>query len=169
VRKCDLLVATLPRRRFRRAFEPGCAGGLLSERLAERCDELIATDVADRAVQLARIRTAAIRGVTVELQRIPEQWPDGEFDLIVLSEVGYYCPDLGLLASRVQQSLTEDGVVLACHWRHPAEDHPHTCEQVHVAVGAGLQAVASHVEEDFRLDVFSRAAESLARADGLVT
>lgn len=168
LRKRELILASLPRRQFRRVFEPGCATGLLSERLAERSEELLATDVAARAVQLARERTAGRRGVTVGLQRIPEQWPDGEFDLIVISEVGYYCPDLALLSATVERSLTDDGVLLACHWRHPAEDHPHTAEQVHAALGSGLRLVASHVEEDFRLEVWTRGGESVARADGIL-
>lgn len=168
IRKRDLIMASLPRRSFRRAFEPGCALGLLSERLAERCDELMATDVADRAVELARQRLAGRRGVTVSRQRIPEQWPHGEFDLIVLSEVGYYCPDLATLCVAVERSLSQDGVLLACHWRHPAPDHPHSAEQVHTALGSGLRLLASHLEEDFRLDVWSRSGESIARAHGIV-
>jgi len=167
-RKRDLIMASLPRQGFRRAFEPGCAVGLLSERLAERCDEVIATDVADRAVELARTRLAAHRGVTVELGRVPDQWPEGEFDLIALSEVGYYCPDLAKLSRAVLGSLARDGVLLACHWRHPAQDHPHTAEQVHSALGSGLRLVVSHLEEDFRLDVWSRNGDSVARADGVV-
>ena len=37
-RKYDLTVAALPRPRYRRSFEPGCATGSLTRRLATRVD-----------------------------------------------------------------------------------------------------------------------------------
>lgn len=167
-RKRDLMCAALPRRRFRRAFEPGCASGLLTARLAHRCDEVLACDVADRAVALARERLADLPYVRVEHRRIPEDWPTGQFDLVVLSEVGYYCPNLPVLAERIRAALAPDGVVVACHWRHAAPDHPHCAGDVHRALGEGLCRIVQHVEEDFLLDVWTRTGESVARADGIV-
>lgn len=168
-RKRDLVLAVLPRARFRRALEPGCASGLLTARLAQRCDHVIACDVADRAVALARQRLAGMPNVHVEKRRVPQEWPAGQFDLIVLSEVGYYCPDLPSLSEHVRASLAPDGVVLACHWRHEASDHPHTAEEVHHALGEGLGNIASHLEEDFLLDVWTPSGESIARADGILS
>lgn len=168
-RKRDLVCAVLPRARFRRAFEPGCATGLLTARLARRCDDVLACDVVDRAVALARQRLDAMPNVRVESRRIPQDWPAGPFELIVLSEVGYYCPDLAVLSERIRAGLAPDGFVVACHWRHHAPDHPHTADEVHRAVGAGLRKIASHIEEDFLLDVWSRSGESVARTGGIVT
>ncbi|MEP7179026.1 MAG: bifunctional PIG-L family deacetylase/class I SAM-dependent methyltransferase [Pseudonocardiales bacterium] len=168
-RKRDLVCAVLPRDRFRRAFEPGCATGLLTARLARRCDDVLACDVVDRAVALARQRLAAWPNVRVELRRIPENWPAGPFDLLVLSEVGYYCPDLAVLSGRIRAGLAGDGVVVACHWRHHAPDHPHSADEVHRALGAGLRKIVGHVEEDFLLDVWTRSGESVARRGGIVT
>ena len=51
LRKRALLLAALPRAAFRRAFEPGCAIGLLTEELARRCGQVVAWDVADAAVE----------------------------------------------------------------------------------------------------------------------
>lgn len=168
-RKRDLVCAVLPRGRFRQAFEPGCATGLLTARLAQRCDGVLACDVADRAVALARERLAANANVRVESRRVPDDWPAGPFDLIVLSEVGYYCPDLGALSGRIRAELAPDGVVVACHWRHDAPDHPRSAAEVHDAVGAGLSKIVSHIEEDFLLDVWTRSGESVARVGGIVT
>jgi LmbE family N-acetylglucosaminyl deacetylase/SAM-dependent methyltransferase len=167
-RKRELVCAALPRPRFRRALEPGCASGLLTAGLAQRCDEVLACDVADRAVALARERLAGVEHVRVERRRIPDDWPARSFDLIVLSEVGYYCPDLAALGELVRATLTSDGVVIACHWRHPAPDHPHTADEVHAALGEGLHRVAAHIEEDFRLDVWTRGGASVARLDGIL-
>jgi len=170
-RKRELVLAALPRPRFRRVFEPGCATGLLTRRLAARADEVVAWDGADAAVAAVAAGDAvsAIGGrVVVERRRIPDDWPDGSFDLVVLSEVGYYCRDLDLLALRARESLTDDGVLVACHWRRPAPDHPHTAEQVHRALGAGLHPLATHVEGDFLLDVWSVSGRSVAQDDGIV-
>jgi LmbE family N-acetylglucosaminyl deacetylase len=167
-RKRDLVLASLPRPRFRRAFEPGCAIGLLTQRLAARCDQVIATDTAQPAIDQARVRCAPYVNVVLERGAIPGDWPGGEFDLIVLSEVGYYCVDLTHLVDQLDRTLSIDGVVVACHWRHPAPDHPHQAEAVHAAVGERFTRVASHLEDDFMLEVWSRDGVSVATADGIV-
>jgi LmbE family N-acetylglucosaminyl deacetylase/protein-L-isoaspartate O-methyltransferase len=169
-RKRDLLLATLPRPRCRRAFEPGCATGWLTVELARRSDAVIAWDGARSAVEQAQKRVAAAGFTTVAIdqERIPTQWPDGEFDLIVLSEVGYYCADPDELRRRVQGSLAADGVLVACHWRHPAPDHPLTAAAVHDAIGSGLHRIVSHEEADFLLDVWTRDGLSVASTTGIV-
>jgi LmbE family N-acetylglucosaminyl deacetylase/SAM-dependent methyltransferase len=170
-RKRDLLLASLPRERFRRAFEPGCAIGALTSELAQRCDQLVAWDGAALAVEQTSARMRQESGaahVTVECARIPANWPAGQFDLIVLSEVGYYCPDLRQLKAQVERSLSDDGVLIACHWRHPAPDHPCTAEAVHMALEAGLSNIVTHHEADFLLDVWTRDGISVAVAEGIV-
>ena len=168
-RKRDLLLAALPRESFGRAFEPGCATGELTVRLADRCASVEAWDVAAAAVRRAGERVPA--HVTVRAGAVPAEWPGGSFDLIVLSEVGYYCRDLDLLVERVRRSLAPAGVVVACHWRRPALDHQHTAEGVHAALDAGLGALARpvrHEEPDFLLDVWAADQRSVAQADGLL-
>ena len=63
-------------------------------------------------------------------------------------------------AERTEASLTDDGVVLLCHWRHPNEGWELTGDQVHEAFRqrGGLRVVAEHCEVDFRIDVLSRTA-----------
>jgi LmbE family N-acetylglucosaminyl deacetylase/SAM-dependent methyltransferase len=169
-RKRALQLAALPRARFRRAFEPGCATGLLTEQLAPRCDEVVAWDVAARALEQTRHRVhAAPTMVRVERGHIPDDWPDGEFDLIVLAEVGYYCVDLDQLVKRIHATLTDDGVVVACHWRHAAPDHPHQAEVVHDAIGRDLRAIVTHVEQDFLMHVWTRTGLSVAATEGIVS
>ncbi|HET6209419.1 MAG TPA: PIG-L family deacetylase [Jatrophihabitans sp.] len=164
-RKRDIVLASLPGERFGRVFEPGCANGELSVRLAERSDELVCLDVVPAAVERARARLAAQPHVRVGVGRIPVDWPAGSFDLIVLSEVGYYCPDLAGLADRISASLAADGSVLLVHWRWPATDHPHTAETVHATIQqrCRLAGVVEHVEADFLLQVLSRSGRSVAQ------
>ena len=172
-RKRAITESSLTRPRFRSAFEPGCAIGLLTELLAPRCERLLAADLADSAVAATRRRMADQPHVQVRRIAVPEQWPSERFDLIVLSELGYYCDrtDLSRLIRRTVGSLEPDGVVLACHWRHPPLGYPLTGDQVHAALIAesGLDVIVSHLEEDFRLDVLApRGTPSVARWAGVL-
>lgn len=172
-RKRALTLAALPQARFRRAFEPGCSIGVLTRDLAGRCDELLATDVSAAAVASARARLADRPHVRVAQQAVPGDWPAGRFDLIVLSEVGYYLDEAGLaeLARLAAASLTPGGTLLACHWRHEVADYPTTGDHVHhVLRGAGgLVPAVDHVEEDLRLEVWTRGeTPSPARRERLV-
>jgi SAM-dependent methyltransferase len=172
-RKYALTVAALPRRRFRRGFEPGCSVGILTSLLAERCDELLATDVVDSAIASTAARVAGHAGARVAKMQMPQEWPDGTFDLIVFSELGYYLTteDLGRFVDRVAETLDPDGVLVAAHWRHPVADYPTAGDDVHAVLHADrrLAILASHVEPDFLLEVYVRPpVVSVAAAEGIV-
>lgn len=170
-RKRALTLATLPRQRYRSAFEPGCANGELSAELAARCDQLLVCDTSKSAVELARKRLAQLDNVQVLHARLPQQWPEAQFDLIVFSELGYYLDehDLNLWIDRAVASLTDDGQLLACHWRPDIDGCPLTARVVHDRLSERLQMhhMVSHHEDDFLLDVWSRDATSVAAKEGL--
>jgi cyclopropane fatty-acyl-phospholipid synthase-like methyltransferase len=173
-RKRDVTLTALTRPRYRRAFEPGCSIGVLTAALAGRCDEVVAADVDERAVSTARSELARHGHVRVERLSVPQEWPDGMFDLVVISEVAYYLarPELEQLLDCAVGSLAPRGTLLACHWRHPVPDYPATGDDVHQRLLARpeLSQAVSHVEEDFRLDLLTLgAAPSPARREGLVT
>ena len=172
-RKRAVTLASLPRPRFRRALEVGCSVGVLTSDLAPRCDELLALDVAGAAVALARERTRGLPSVRVEQMAVPAQWPEGTFDLVVLSEVGYYLSldELTSLCDRSIGSLSPDGVLVACHWRHPVAEYPLRGDTVHGVLRSRTEvvALARHEEEDFLLDVLVRPpAVSVAGQTGLL-
>jgi predicted TPR repeat methyltransferase len=83
-------LAALGDRRFAHAFEAGCSIGVFTAMLAERCDALLAVDIAQAAVDAARERLAAHDHVRVERRTLPGEWPAGPFDLVVCSELLYY-------------------------------------------------------------------------------
>ena len=158
-RKYAITLASLPRERYRRAFEPACSIGVLTEDLAVRCDELIASDSAQSAVDDARKRLSGHPHVTVALQEVPREWPEGRFDLIVLSEFAFFLDDadLALLVDRTMSSLDKDGHVIAVHYL-PAGKIVQTADEVHAALRAhpDLVNTATHREPEFVLDVFIR-------------
>ncbi|MGW6004875.1 hypothetical protein ACWFNS_07275 [Oerskovia enterophila] len=91
---------------------------------------------------------------------------------MVLSEVGYYfsATDLEAVIDRALESMSDDGVLVACHWRHPVDGYPLGGDEVHAALAArpGLARLAHHLEQDFVLDVLVRPpALSVATAEGL--
>jgi hypothetical protein len=172
-RKRAVTLASLPRRRFRRAFEPGCSIGLLSEQLAARSDALLASDVSLAAVESARHRLRGQDGVQVDQRLVPQEWPDGEFDLVVVSEIAYYCtePVAAEIGRAVQCSLSADGVLVLCHWLHPVDDYPlsgATAQRI-VREASGLEVTVRHAEADFLLEVMTRpGTPSVATREGLV-
>lgn len=170
-RKRAVLLASLPRPRFRAALEIGCSTGVLTAGLAARADRVVGIDIADAPLEAARRRL----GTGVELLRLdtPHEWPDGTFDLVVLSEVLYYYgdEDLDRTLDRAVASLSDDGVLVACHWRHDVPEYPLNGDTVQSRVLARpeLGGLAHHEEEDFVLDVLTRRpARSVARETGLV-
>ncbi|UII74157.1 nodulation S family protein [Pseudomonas sp. HN11] len=170
-RKRALTLAILTRPRYTSVFEPGCANGELSFELAPRCDHLLCCDTASAAVSLARSRLLGFPHAQVQQSRLPDQWPTGQFELIVLSELCYYldADDLSQLIDHARASLTPDGQLLACHWRPPIKGCPQTAEQVHALLQQrlGMPCVASHHEHDFLLDLWSRDGTSVASLEGL--
>ena len=170
-RKRAMTLASLPRARFRRAYEPGCAAGELTSGLAQRCDAVIATDASAAAVERARERLRDSRNVVVSRASTPADWPVGKFDLIVISELGYYLDDqaMSTLVDRCAASLSGDGVLVACHWRRLEPDLLRPGDAVHEAIGrrCGMPLLAHHLEEDFVLDVWSRDGDSVAAKEAL--
>ena len=170
-RKRAITLAALPRPRYRAIFEPGCANGELSAELATRCDRLLCCDTAMAAVSLARTRLSLFEHAEVRPSRLPDDWPNEQFDLIVLSEVGYYldADDLKHLIEHITQSLTADGQLLACHWRPPIEGCPLNARQVHDLLHEHLHLprLVLHQEADFLLELWSREPRSVAALEGL--
>lgn len=170
-RKRAVTLACLPRARYALAFEPGCANGALSEQLARRCDRLLCADASASALAWAREQVSAHAGLEWQQLTVPDQWPQERFDLIVLSEFLYYldaeaCAEV---ATRCLDSLTEGGTVLACHWRHHADDfliqgdEAHACLRSVFSRSGDVTAVRAHREPDFLIDVWSRSGVSFRR------
>ena len=78
-------------RRYSRALEIGCAGGSFTRALAPLCDELVALDIAEGAID--RARAAVDRaGVEFRLTNVMDLdlEREGTWDLVVITETAYY-------------------------------------------------------------------------------
>lgn len=171
-RKRDLTLAMLPHQRYAQGYEPGCSTGELSRRLAGRCDRLLVSDGNASAVATASERLADQGHVEVRHLLLPSAWPQGSFDLIVISEIGYYLGTDGLdtLLAQAQRALLPGGVLLGCHWRHPIEGCALTGDQVHARMAAlpGLHRLSQLEEADFVLTLWSSDPTSVARREQLL-
>jgi 2-polyprenyl-3-methyl-5-hydroxy-6-metoxy-1,4-benzoquinol methylase len=160
-RKYAITVASLLRPRYRRAFEPACATGLLTELLASRADALVATDRHPRAVALTSRRLAGQDHVSVRLGRLPDDVPPGPFDLVVYSEVLYYLdqPGVSRALQRAAEIATPDAHLVVVHYRQYVADHALLGDEVHELLEQDphWRILLRHDEADFRLDVCGRA------------
>ncbi len=159
-RKRALSLASLPREHYPRALEVGCSVGALAVDLAARCSHLLAIDSSPTAIEQARRRTAALAHVDVRRARVPGDWPEGRFDLVSISEVGYFLSprDLADVVARAAAALSDDGHLLLCHWRHQPLGWPLAGPAVHAAfLASGLRVLVEHDEPDFLLHVLGRA------------
>jgi len=115
----------LRQERYRAAFEPGCSVGELTALLAERCDRVLAIDVAPTAVARARARCRHLPQVDIHCASILHGFPEGRFDLVVFSEIGYYfdARQLARGARAIEAHLLPNAQVVAVHWLGSSPDH----------------------------------------------
>ena len=171
-RKRELTLAALPHPRYRSAYEPGCGAGELTVALADRCDAVLASDFSEHALASARARAEQVPNVCFATHALPGDWPhsDAPFDLIVVSEFGYFLDEQAMhrLAACCTESLDDDGVLVACHWRPDFPERALPTDTVHAALDAlGLASIVRHEESDFLLQVWCRNPASVAQRGGI--
>ena len=159
LRKYQLSLAILPDPHYRRCFEPGASIGVLSQSLARRCDQLVTIEASPTAVNVAKKRLKGTPNVEVRCGSVPEDWPDETFDLLVLSEIGYYFDheSFAEIAGRCSSLLDSGGTVLAAHWLGNSPDHLRHGNEVHSDLLATLGTpTASYSETAFRAETWQR-------------
>ena len=160
-KKYAATIAALPKR-YKSALEIGGSIGVLTEKLASKCDCLLSIDVSKLAQEKAIQRCQHLKQVRFEIMRLPEQYPEEMFDLVLVSEVGYYwCwEDLQKAKHCILEHLESGGHLLLVHWTEYARDYPLNGDQVHDSfielTPTKLRHLKSKREEQYRLDLFER-------------
>jgi trans-aconitate methyltransferase len=154
-------LAALPAARYANALEIGCSIGVLTEQLAPRCERLLAIDAAEAPLVEAARRCRAHASVEFARMFVPSEWPQGTFDLVLLSEVLYYLQahDVAELADRVSGALAPRASVVLVHWIGET-NYPLTADQATEAFVARLnnqvEVVCTERCPEYRLDVLVR-------------
>lgn len=161
-KKYDATLEALPRDRYENVFEIGCSIGVLTAKLAARCERLLAVDVSEKALAQARRRCGHLARVTFEKMTVPDEFPGEKFDLILISEVGYYFApeDWRILMAKAGAHLAEKGHIALVHWLPEVHDYPQTGDEVHdsfAEFAAGrLKNVFAAREEKYRIEVWEK-------------
>lgn len=160
--KFDHTMAVLADRAYATALEVGCAHGVLTERLAPLCANLLAIDIAAKAIDQARARCRALPQVRFARMAFPGQTPDMDgLDLALLSEVVYYWndADIGSAADWLRLRLKAGARILLVHYTGET-DYPQTGDQavakLYAALDDGVAVERAERRERYRLDLWVR-------------
>ena len=151
-RKRALTLACLTRQRYRSGWEVGCSNGVLTAELAGRCDALLATDLNAAALADAAATTYDRPNVRLAQARHPDYLPPQE---------------VVEMAAKLRASLTDDGLLLACHWLHPFDAALSSALQVHRAFARGLEEAFCYQDADMVLQGWGTGLASVAQQEGL--
>jgi peptidoglycan/xylan/chitin deacetylase (PgdA/CDA1 family)/2-polyprenyl-3-methyl-5-hydroxy-6-metoxy-1,4-benzoquinol methylase len=165
----------LPESPIANATELGCAEGVFTEMLAPRVGSLLAIDVSDKALDRARVRCAGINNVKFEQHDIWNGIIGSDWDLIVCSEILYYCRDGAALreaAQKIREALKVGGHLLMTHPNMVSDDKSNTgfdfneigskfIAQIFSAI-EDLQYVRELRTELYTVQLFRRSAEARA-------
>lgn len=114
--KFDRIMEQVEGRQYVRVLEVGCGEGALCTRLVSVTDDLLGVDISPDAVRRA---TARVPSASFESRLLPQQMPEGTFDLVVASDVLYYWENSTLRSGvrRLFDRLSPDGLLVAYHYR----------------------------------------------------
>jgi SAM-dependent methyltransferase len=156
--KYHTTIAMLRGAHFERALEIGCSVGVLTSMLAPFCAELLAVDINPRALETARRRNFGVANVRFAEMAVPGEFPDGSFDLVLVSEVAYYWSDADLAGAidRIAAA-APGGIVELVHFLPKVADYVRDGDAVHAAFLADgrFERRSAYRHDSYRIDVLS--------------
>jgi SAM-dependent methyltransferase len=142
---------------FDNALELGGSIGVFSALLAPRCRRLTTIDYSPTAVRHARAALSPHRQARAVLGAVPEDLPEGRFDLVVASETLYYLDAAGLARTleMLEARLAPGGRLVCVHWRPAGPERPLTATEVHQEVRRQpwLRELQTECRPEYLLDV----------------
>jgi LmbE family N-acetylglucosaminyl deacetylase len=130
--KRQQILTSLPRTDFSHCLEIGCSIGSLSRELARVSQRVTALDASRTALQRAQ-RLNSHPNVWFTQATVPYTWPPGLFDLVVLSETGFYLSphQLEQTLIKIDRSTGPEFTLVLCHWAGDIDGWPLTAREVH--------------------------------------
>ena len=107
---CDAIHAALSKEKYLSAVELGCGNGALAGRLRQRCNSYVDVNGAESALLAAR---QSVSGSGTILRDFPCPLPDGNHDLIILSDILYFlnADEICELAKQISQFWSDAEIV----------------------------------------------------------
>ncbi|MCT0202814.1 class I SAM-dependent methyltransferase [Synechococcus sp. CS-603] len=154
-------LAVLPQLHYCNALELGCSIGVLTQQLALRCNQLLATDISEVALAKAEVRCKNLNNVRFQRRDLSTDFTNGQFDLILVSEVANYLSqqELEVLRSNIANALIPGGSLLLVHYTGKTH-YPLTADQVHQTFleweGVAWKSEERQCRVDYRLDLLTK-------------
>jgi len=147
----------LPRARYRSGLELGCGNGELARRLAPRCDAYAGLDAIEIALDAAR---RAVPEATFHRGFLPCPFPEGDHELIVLSEILYFL-DIEVIDWLAGELDTRypDADIVCVTWRGPSGNplEGEAALSLFLAATEGRTAQTARLTPEYRIDVLTPA------------
>jgi len=161
-------ITSLAGKRFGNGIEIGCSIGVLTELLANHCSSILGVDISEQPIAIARERLKNREGIAFAVKQIPQQYPEEQFDLIVVSEVAYYLnnEELQLTKELIFDSLKEGGTLCLVHWRPQIKDCVFNGDEVneYFLQEPAIIQTYQFINEQYRIDVIEKRS-LIAQAD----
>jgi 2-polyprenyl-3-methyl-5-hydroxy-6-metoxy-1,4-benzoquinol methylase len=92
-----------------RVLEIGCGTGVFTEIFAQSGAEIVALDISEELLEMARSRLEPTKNVKFQAMRFEEYNLDGQFDAIIGSSVLHHL-DIGRALPKIYELLKDDGI-----------------------------------------------------------
>jgi SAM-dependent methyltransferase len=142
---------------FANALEIGCSIGILTEQLAPSCSFLLGVDISEKPIVIARERLKEHKGIQFGVFDIPRAYPEGKYDLIMMSEVAYYLSkeDLELTRELIFDSLNSGGILCLVNWRPQIEGCAFNGDEIsRIFTGdEAYENIYQDIKDNYRIDV----------------
>lgn len=166
-RKYDATLRALPRPRYDSLLELGCGIGVLTEDLMRRAERVTGVDVSAEALRQARARLGP--AVTLVLGELPDAWPQGRYDAVVISEVLYFlsAEEIAACARLAVRDAVPGADCLLVNWTGPNDlplDGDAAADRfIGIVAASGWERVVQQREEQFRIDLLRAASPPSGR------
>ncbi|SDR85800.1 bifunctional PIG-L family deacetylase/class I SAM-dependent methyltransferase [Christiangramia echinicola] len=161
-RKYKTTLAAIPEKEYTKALEIGCSNGVFTSMFAPECKSLLALDLNDAVLGSAKNRCKHLAQCEFLKWDVSQGLPGTGYDIIVLSEVGYYFEKSKLrsLYKNIQRSLLPGGILVMVHWTAYVRQYPLTGRQVHEIFtekhDGSFNLISSQREELYELMVWEK-------------
>ncbi|APU67579.1 bifunctional PIG-L family deacetylase/class I SAM-dependent methyltransferase [Christiangramia flava] len=132
--KYEQTIKSLPNNYYNNALEIGCSNGVLTKLISTKCKKLLAFDHNQKVLNAAKSRCKELKNINFTIGDLKSYFPDGQYDLIIFSEVGYYFNKETLLKilSKIDRSLVIKGHFVMVHWTPYVASYSLTGREVHM-------------------------------------